>query len=485
MAHDVFISHSAKDKVTAEAVCAMLESNGIRCWIAPRDVLPSLEWGRAIVEAIEESRIMVLVFTANANSSPQIRREVERAVNCGVAILPLRIEDVLPDKGLDYFIGNVHWLDALTPPLEAHLKNLAGTIKIVLARMELRGAPMPPVIAKEVLEAAKPPEPTNAPTAEPAVPHPPEDGDDDSGFRSNGADEGQFGIGKAASLHSRGGSGTRGQGEWRTKGGTVAASPARSRTGIPAWIWAAGTVAALLLVGVFIGVHFTSHSAPVVTPEPVTQPTVAPNPASAPPTANDHKAEKPTGAARTVPQAERSSSLSPAPPPTPAPEVPLDGTTLSPEWVGRWKADAGAYTQSFLDLVSIQHGFSPLEGGQVEHNCYLEVWKNENEVGVYLAFFESMQMRSNLKREGQYSVVPLNCKDTFRGRLFKGADSEQLRFTIGWTDWQNCMNMDHAAGTEPDNIAGTITMTGGAIKLDAPLPNEFGRCQVYSSEKPD
>ena len=143
MAHDVFISHSAKDKATADAVCAMLESNGIRCWIAPRDVLASMEWGEAIIDAIEQCRIMVLVFTANANASPQIRREVERAVNHGVAILPLRMEDVLPGKSLEYFIGNVHWLDALTPPFEAHLKNLAGTIKILLARTE-PGAPTTP-----------------------------------------------------------------------------------------------------------------------------------------------------------------------------------------------------------------------------------------------------------------------------------------------------------------------------------------------------
>src|ERR1700691_2060527 len=112
MAHDVFISHSVKDKVTADAVCAVLEAEGVRCWIAPRDVLPSMEWSTAIVDAIEESRIIVLVFTANATASPQIRREVECAVNHGVPILPVRIEDVLPTKALEYFIGNVHWLDA-------------------------------------------------------------------------------------------------------------------------------------------------------------------------------------------------------------------------------------------------------------------------------------------------------------------------------------------------------------------------------------
>jgi len=143
MAHDVFISHSVKDKTAADAVCAILESNGIRCWIAPRDVTPSMEWSECIIEAIEQSRIMVLVFTAHANNSHQIRREVERAVNRGVAILPLRIENITPGRALEYFIGNVHWLDALTPPLESHLQNLAGTIKTVLARRETQDAPSP------------------------------------------------------------------------------------------------------------------------------------------------------------------------------------------------------------------------------------------------------------------------------------------------------------------------------------------------------
>ncbi len=175
MAHDVFISYSAKDKTTADAVCAMLESESIRCWIAPRDVLPSMEWGESIIDAIEQCRIMVLVFTANANASPQIRREIERAANHGIAILPLRVEDVLPGKSLQYFIGNVHWLDALTPPFEAHLKNLAGTIKIVLARMEPRDAPPEQqTIAREAPRVAKPPESTVTPPAEaPVVPHTP------------------------------------------------------------------------------------------------------------------------------------------------------------------------------------------------------------------------------------------------------------------------------------------------------------------------
>ena len=132
MPFDVFISYSVHDKLTAQAVCATLEANGIRCWIAPRDIMPGSEYGDAIVEAINQSRALVLVFSSNANQSPQIRREVERAVSKGLPIVPLRIENIAPTQSLEYFIGAVHWLDALSPPLENHLQRLAEAVKALL-----------------------------------------------------------------------------------------------------------------------------------------------------------------------------------------------------------------------------------------------------------------------------------------------------------------------------------------------------------------
>jgi hypothetical protein len=141
MAHDVFLSYSSQDKPIADAVCGTLEGKRIRCWIAPRDVLPGLPYGEAIVEAIESSRVMVLVFSANSNTSPQVMREVERAVSKGIPILPLRIEQVLPSKSLEHFISSLHWLDALTPPLEKHLQSLAETVQLLLVRHEKRCDP--------------------------------------------------------------------------------------------------------------------------------------------------------------------------------------------------------------------------------------------------------------------------------------------------------------------------------------------------------
>ncbi len=160
MDFDAFISYSSKDKPVADATCAALEAAGVRCWIAPRDIVPGREYGAAIIEAIEHCRVMVLVFSSNANESRQIHREVERAVSKGVAVVPLRIEDTAPTKSMEYFIGTIHWLDALTPPLETHLQRLADTVKALVQAQSKRspGEQISPAIGRPSSEAlASPP----------------------------------------------------------------------------------------------------------------------------------------------------------------------------------------------------------------------------------------------------------------------------------------------------------------------------------------
>ena len=143
MAHDVFLSHSVKDKTIADAIVARLESESVTCWMAPRDVMPGADWGESIIDAIESSRIMVLLFSQSANASPQIKREVERAVNKGVYIIPFRVEDTPPAKALEYFISTSQWMDAFSPPLERHLDSLTKTVKAVLSSPPLPGANVP------------------------------------------------------------------------------------------------------------------------------------------------------------------------------------------------------------------------------------------------------------------------------------------------------------------------------------------------------
>ncbi|MFN2622949.1 MAG: toll/interleukin-1 receptor domain-containing protein [Chthoniobacterales bacterium] len=134
MAHDVFISHSAQDKSVADAVCAGLENAGVRCWIAPRDVQPGRAFAGEITRAIQQSKAMVLIFSAHSNNSQQVLREVQLAVSSHLHIIQLRIEDVRPNDDLTYFLSTPHWLDALTPPVEKHLQRLAAAVEALLGK---------------------------------------------------------------------------------------------------------------------------------------------------------------------------------------------------------------------------------------------------------------------------------------------------------------------------------------------------------------
>jgi Tol biopolymer transport system component len=132
MEHDVFISHSSDDKSIANAIVATLEHNNLRCWAAPRDIRPSDDWGSAISRAIEQSKVFLLVFSANANHSQRVLDELNLAISKEIPILPFRIENLQPDGAMMLHLSSRHWLDAYDPSWESHLKKLISTVSSML-----------------------------------------------------------------------------------------------------------------------------------------------------------------------------------------------------------------------------------------------------------------------------------------------------------------------------------------------------------------
>jgi formylglycine-generating enzyme required for sulfatase activity len=132
MPFDAFISYSHKDKLIADSACALVEAAGVRCWMAPRDIRPGADWSESISEGIDQCRVMVLIFSSNSNESRQVRREVAHAFNEGLTIVPVRLEQVEPNRALAFHIESFHWLDALSEPREQYLRELAQHIKAIL-----------------------------------------------------------------------------------------------------------------------------------------------------------------------------------------------------------------------------------------------------------------------------------------------------------------------------------------------------------------
>jgi hypothetical protein len=163
MAHDVFISHSTNNRSVANAVCAALERDRIRCWIAPRDVMPGRPYSGEITRAIQQSRAFVLIFSEHSNNSEQVLREVQLAANSRLHIIQFRIDPVVPSDDLEYYLSGPHWLDAVTPPLENHIEQLQTSVKALLA-----------LPRAEEAEKAQPVEARHAAMVEPiADPRPP------------------------------------------------------------------------------------------------------------------------------------------------------------------------------------------------------------------------------------------------------------------------------------------------------------------------
>lgn len=86
------------------------------------------------VDALDGSRVLVLVLSSSSNTSPQVIREVARAASKGTPIIPLRIDDVTLSKTMDFFVSSHHFLDAQTRPLKKHLQRLTDTVQQLLTR---------------------------------------------------------------------------------------------------------------------------------------------------------------------------------------------------------------------------------------------------------------------------------------------------------------------------------------------------------------
>ena len=145
MKYDVFISYSSKDQKVAEGICGYLESYKLRCFVAYRDIPKGKVWAAEIVKGLDESQMMVIVFSENFNCSEQVDREIELAAEDKKPILTFRIADDQFKGAKKYYLKNLNWIDAFPNP-EASFSALYSDVCKLLGK---------PVLNKEILHASE------------------------------------------------------------------------------------------------------------------------------------------------------------------------------------------------------------------------------------------------------------------------------------------------------------------------------------------
>ena len=150
--HDVFFSYSHKDAEILEPVCRRLESAGIKCWYAPRDIRPGEEWANAITNALQQCKVMILIFSKNSNDSVQVLREAGLAVDYKKTIIPYKVDDTMPGGSMQYYLSTLQWLTA-SGDAEKDLALLLDLTQKNLS--ENKTDPQPPAPQAEKKKASK------------------------------------------------------------------------------------------------------------------------------------------------------------------------------------------------------------------------------------------------------------------------------------------------------------------------------------------
>jgi TolB-like protein len=125
----VFVSYASQDVAVANAVVEALESQGIRCWIAPRDVVPGSLYADEIVGAINDAKVVVLVLSEHSIASPHVGKEIERASSKRRRIIAFHIDAAPLTRGYEYFLSESQWIDVGAGAVEAAAAKLVEAVR--------------------------------------------------------------------------------------------------------------------------------------------------------------------------------------------------------------------------------------------------------------------------------------------------------------------------------------------------------------------
>ena len=125
----VFLSYASPDAEVANQVCQYLENHGVACWMAPRDVKPGAAYADAIVRAINEASVLVLVLSASAMASEHVSREVERAASKHKPVVAFRVDAAALSAELEYFLSRSQWIDVPALGMPGALVKLVEAVR--------------------------------------------------------------------------------------------------------------------------------------------------------------------------------------------------------------------------------------------------------------------------------------------------------------------------------------------------------------------
>src|SRR5260370_21610617 len=182
MSASIFVSYASSDRNQVDRLVTFLEAHHFTCWVSYRDVGVGENYQESITRAVRAAKVLIVVFTRNANASSEVQKELSLASRYKLLVIPLRIEDVEPGDALSYELATHQWVD-LFRNWSAGCERLLSQLSCILSAEGAAGTkprPLSPELAAAVAGrpaapsrpgfAAPRPMPGNPSTAAAAMP---------------------------------------------------------------------------------------------------------------------------------------------------------------------------------------------------------------------------------------------------------------------------------------------------------------------------
>lgn len=125
----VFISYASHDSAVAQALVEALERQNIACWIAPRDVKAGALYAEAIVTAISNAPMFILILSVSSIASSHVGKEIERASSKKRPIIALRMDTAALTPALEYFLSESQWIEARAESMQTPYAKLIDALR--------------------------------------------------------------------------------------------------------------------------------------------------------------------------------------------------------------------------------------------------------------------------------------------------------------------------------------------------------------------
>ena len=138
--HDVFISYSRKDSAIADEICSAFDEVGITYFIDRRGMGGTANHVTKIANKIRNSKVMLLLASANSYKSDYVSIEIHYAFDQRVVVLPYALDDTFPPEDFKILLIRANWHnfnnDPIVPKLLTSIAELLGKEEELVSKIE-------------------------------------------------------------------------------------------------------------------------------------------------------------------------------------------------------------------------------------------------------------------------------------------------------------------------------------------------------------